>query len=467
MFNNLANILERPKMVRFKQLFKSYIDSDFYIITVMAAAALNWKLQTMAVILTVGLIHFLLILLFDINRIRFIPLAAAAIISLRLENISDYLWPAVGASIIVFPLLVYDLYRKKVNYNNKIFVGMVFLLIAMGFSFVNAPDFITPLMGFAMMFFYTFLFLYFFNKVTEKETLEENRQYLARSLNYMVLAIFVEVLLFMIETKAFADLADFVSNKNIKLGWAITNFIAMILLMIIPLSVYYYIKNQKKHYLLLFVLIELALLFLMMSRGAYLAILITAIPFVVKFTSDIKDKVLFTKIFLITFAVVLLITLTILIPKEIVKNYFAALDERGISLTGRQILYKIGIIVFKQYPLFGGGVYTSQFYISRVSESVYYHNYLIQTLATIGIIGLAAFLYYLYQILRGVTRRHDYNIYVFFIVLNMMVHGLFDTTFYNPLVMVMFSCILPLLSMENNNHAPLPLAQKEKNNVCS
>jgi O-antigen ligase len=123
--------------------------------------------------------------------------------------------------------------------------------------------------------------------------------------------------------------------------------------------------------------------------------------------------------------------------------------------------------VFKQYPLFGGGVYTSQFYISRVSESVYYHNYLIQTLATIGIIGLAAFLYYLYQILRGVTRRHDYNIYVFFIVLNMMVHGLFDTTFYNPLVMVMFSCILPLLSMENNNHAPLPLAQKEKNNVCS
>ncbi|MDD4389036.1 MAG: hypothetical protein PHV87_07515, partial [Bacilli bacterium] len=71
-------------------------------------------------------------------------------------------------------------------------------------------------------------------------------------------------------------------------------------------------------------------------------------------------------------------------------------------------------------------------------------------LATIGLVGLVAFLYYLYQILRASTKKGDYNTYVLFIVLNMMLHGLFDTTFYNPLVMVLFSLILPLLS--NNNH---------------
>jgi O-antigen ligase len=466
MFKKFASLLEKPGIVRVKQTLRKYLESDLYTIVVLAAAVINWKLHTMAIVMAVGLLHFFLIFFLDVDRIRLIPLVPTAIISLRLENNPDYLWPAVIAAVIVFPIVVYDLFRRKVNFNNKIFIGMVFILIAMCFSFVNAPDFITPLMGFAMMFFYVFLFLYMFNKATDKEKLEDNRLYLTRTFNYMALAIFIEVLLLMFETNAFADLNEFFTEKQVKLGWAMTNFIAMILLMIMPLSVYYYIKNQDKYILLLYVLIELALLFLMMSRGAYLAILITAVPFLVKFTTDIKDKVLFTKVLMIALIFILLFTLTVLIPKEIVKNYFNALDERGLSLTGREIIYKVGMMVFKQYPLFGGGVYTSEFFISRVANTVYYHNYLIQTLATIGIVGLAAFLYYLYQVLRAATRRDDYCIYVLFIVLNMMIHGLFDTTFYNPLVMVMLSCILPLLNGENNNKAPVISAQKEEANVC-
>ena len=450
MLKNVAKILENKKISRFKELFKSYVDSDLYILTVMAAAVLNWKFHVMIIIFAVGLPLALLIFIFDINRIRFIPLILGVIISLQLEYIPGYVLPATISSVIVFPILVYDLYRKKVVYNNKIFVGMVFLLLAMIFSVVNAPNFTTPFLGILMMFFYTFLFLYFYNKGIENSLLEENRQYLARSFNYMVLAILCEVLLFMFEINAFSDLGKFFMDKHIMLGWAMTNYIAMILLMIIPLSYYLYSKNQEKFYLLIFVLIELILLLLMLSRGAYLAILIVIVPFIVKFGHDVKDKVLFTKISLLAVIIILVITLSVFIPQGIVKSYFAALDHRGLSLSGRQILYQVGIQVFKRYPLFGGGVYTSEYYISLVAGSVYYHNYLIQTLATIGLVGLVAFLYYLYQILRASTKKGDYNTYVLFIVLNMMLHGLFDTTFYNPLVMVLFSLILPLLS--NNNH---------------
>jgi len=123
------------------------------------------------------------------------------------------------------------------------------------------------------------------------------------------------------------------------------------------------------------------------------------------------------------------------------------LDHRGMSLSGRELLYEVGLNVFARYPLFGGGIYTSEYYISIVASSVYYHNYFIQTIATIGLFGLAAFVIYVFQLIKESAVKDDYNIYVFFIIMNMLIHGLFDTTFYNPLVMIIFSLILPLMSV--------------------
>lgn len=447
----MVKMLEKKGIACFKEAFKKFVGTDYYMLTIMFAAVLNWKFRVMWIVFLVYLVFFVLIMIFNVKRTKFIPIILGIIISLRLENIPDYLVPAVVGSAIVFPVLVYDLYRHKVQHNNTIFMGMVFLLISMVFSIVNAPNFITPFLGVLMMFFYTFLFLYYYNKRGENEDLEYGRNYLARSFNYMILAILIEVILYMLEVDAFADLSSFFSAKRIQLEWAMTNYIAMIILMVIPLSFYLYIKNQKKYHLLIFILIELILLVMMLSRGAYLAILVTFLPFIIVFGKDVKDNILFTKVVLFTALILLLISLTILIPEGIVKAYFSALDKRQLSMSGRPILYRVGLKVFKTYPLFGGGIYTSEYYLSLVSTSVYYHNFFIQTIASVGLIGLSAFSYYLFQILKQATRKGTYNIYVLFIVLNMIIHGLFDTTFYNPLVMVLLSLILPFLEAEKNN----------------
>lgn len=445
MIKAFEKLLENKAVKRFKDYFTKFVGSDAYMILIMAAAVINWKFRVIWVIFIVGLSMLFPIIIFGISRLKLVPVILGTMISLRLGNKSAYLVPAIIALAIVFPLLAYDLFRKKVKYDNKIFIGMIFLMITMIFSIVNAPNVIMPMLGIIMMFCYTFLFLYYYNKRGSGEDLKRDREYLCRTFNYMVIGILFEVLLYMLEIQAFSNLKQFFSSKQVILEWAMTNYIAMILLMIIPLSSYLYINNQKKIYLLLFIVLEFFLVVIMLSRGAYLAILIVSVPFIIYFTSGIKDKITFTKLSLFALFAFLIITLTVLIPSGIVKSFFTALDQRGTSLSGRQILYKVGMQVFKTYPLFGGGVYTSEYYISLVAGSVYYHNFFVQTLATIGIVGFIAFAFYIFQILRTTTKRGSYNTYVLFIIINITIHGLFDTTYYNPLVMVILSLVLPLL----------------------
>jgi len=177
--------------------------------------------------------------------------------------------------------------------------------------------------------------------------------------------------------------------------------------------------------------------------------LVSGLPFFIVFFTDIKNKVAFTQksLFLISF--VLIALLIIAIPTGLVKNFFAILNSRGLSLAGRELLYRIGFNVFLRYPLFGGGIYTSEYYLSLVSTSVYYHNFIIQTLATIGVFGMIAFSYYLYQVFRQSLWKCSYNNYIFIIILGITVHGLFDTTFYNPIIMIILSIILPLMLEKN------------------
>ena len=440
------SFLNRESVKTFKNWIEKLFNSEIYFFLLMIIALINWKFRIIYLELIFGLIIALLIFIMDINRIKTIPLVLFAIASLRLVEKSDYILPVIIGSSIVLPLLFLDLFRKKISINNNIFVGMILILIAMFFSIVNSPNLITPILGILMWFFYTLLFLYFFNI---RGDVESNRIYIAKSFTYFGVLIFLEMMLFFLEFRDGSSALAFFTGKDINLGWGISTYIAMIFLIIIPLTCYLFTINQKKYQLLIVIFIELFALLLLLSRGAYLALIIISIPFSIKFLADIKNKTDFMKTLLLIINICLLLLLFVAIPTGLVKNFYNVLNERGLSLSGRGLLYRIGLNVFYRYPLFGGGVYTSEYYLSLASTSVYYHNFIIQTLATIGIVGAVAFGYYSFHLVKQTLLKVNYNTYVFYIVLGMLIHGFFDTTFYNPLVMVLFSLILPFLSQKN------------------
>ncbi|MDD3106224.1 MAG: O-antigen ligase family protein [Bacilli bacterium] len=441
--NTFQHFLNNKWINQFQTWFKKFVDSDLYIIFFSIVCLINWKFHLSYFALSIGIIFLIFIILFDVNRFRMIPLILSIVASLRLNTPNDYLGPALFSAIIIVPLVAFDLFRKKVFYSNQIFIGMIFLLIAMIFSLTNTPDFVTSLLGVLMMVVYMFLFLYLFNKKSQYD-MSSTWLYIAKSFTYFGILILFETLIFNFEIST-GGFLSFFNWKEVDLSWANTNYIAMIYLVIIPLTAFWYSQTQKHFYLIIVLLFEFVALVLLISRGSYLAILFSGFPFLIKFFSDVKNKIVFTQKALILMNVFLIILVIIAIPTGIVKDFYQVLNSRGLSLLGRELLYRIGFSVFSRYPLFGGGINSSEFYLSLGASSVYYHNFFIQTLATIGIIGLLAFAYYLYQMIRQSLLKCNYNNYIFFILLALIVHGLFDTTFYNPLIMILLSIILPLM----------------------
>jgi len=439
------NFLNRKETQKVRSILGKFFDSDLYIIFFLLVALANWKFHFAYLAIPVGLFLILLIFIFDFNRFRLIPIILFGIASLRLETRVVYLTPALIVAAVVMPLLIYDLFRKKTNFSNQVLIGMIFLLIASIFSAVNAPDWQSPVLGASTMVFYIFLFAYFYNLKNQFDPFQ-TRIYLARCFTYFGLMIFAETMIYNLEIFEGGTILDFFNWKTIDLSWANINYVAMMYLLAIPLTCYWFVQYQKKYQLILALIIELFGLVLTLSRGAYLAVLITFLPLIIKFLGDIKNKTEFMKKAFMVIIFILLVLLLIGIPTGVVKSFYEVLNQRGVSLTGREILYRVGLSVFLRYPLFGGGLYTSEYYISLVGTNTYYHNFIIQTLATLGIMGMIAFIYYLFQMIRQSLLKCDYNIYVFFIILNLLVHGMFDTTFYNPLVMATLSIILPLMS---------------------
>jgi O-antigen ligase len=283
--------------------------------------------------------------------------------------------------------------------------------------------------------------------------------YLARTLIFLAFAILIEILLYYFEFRDETGLKSFFGGKNVHLGWANANLVASIYLVIIPMTAYYFTKKQKIFNFIIFIGIEMFALLLLLSRGAYLALLIAVIPLMIKFFIKMKDKMKFFKTIILTVILLEVITILYLIPSGIVNGFYNVLDSKGLSLIGREVLIKVGLSVFGRYPLFGGGANTSQFYLQVVSSEVFYHNYLVETLATIGIFGFASFMYYLYHIIKQIVQSDDFNNYVGIVVISLIVQGMFDTTFYNPIVMIFLSIVLPMMV----NSVKL---NEERGNLC-
>ena len=76
---------------------------------------------------------------------------------------------------------------------------------------------------------------------------------------------------------------------------------------------------------------------------------------------------------------------------------FVSLLDRGFGTSGRDVLYKEAIELFKAHPLFGvGRGYLGPNYKLNSVGVYWFHSTVLQVAATMGIVGLAAYAYYYY-----------------------------------------------------------------------
>ncbi len=425
-------------MHKIRNLYSKFITSDLFIIFMFALNVLFWWLKLGTVMMIASSIILLSIILFNIDRTSIISIALANVINYRIAKLEENFTILIVFSVILLPFVIYDLVKHKIKYKNNIFISLVIFFIVNIISLVNtnSETIKLGLIGVMQIAIYAIIFLYFYTYRKKGNFLN-----IAKNACAMGLAISMQ---FAIKFAQFDG--DIISKSVIDLGWGLSNYIAIVMSIIIPLTFYLYMNNQKNKFPLVCVVLFFLVVLLTFSKGSFLAWIVALIPFLICayiFSKQRRILIIDGLCCLILLGLLILVISKVDVIWNGLVDYFEHMDSRGwFNDKGRLDIYKIGFEQFKKNPLFGAGSYTGQYYLEL---NINYHNFIIQTIATVGAVGLISFGYYLFTIVKSTLVNHYFNISILFIFILLTIHGLVDTTWYNPLVMVIMSIILPSL----------------------
>lgn len=430
---------------------RSFFNSIYFIVLIYLITIVLWWYDLPIVAMILYLFLILIIIIANINRITIITILFAAIIVFKDTSLGKTGPIVVIAAVIAVPLLLYDIFKTKINLDNKILVALFIFLGANILSMINTTSdtFSFGVLGVGQTFAFVLLFLYFSNRQKDGDYV-----YVAKNAMILGLAIGIEFIIYAITYEG--DLM----GKDIQLGWGMSNSIAMLVTLLVPLTYSLYIENQKNKFVLFAVVVELIIILFMLSKGGYLATLVMLPIMGIIAYKRVPNKKVLIYDQIITFAllgIALLAVFQIAPLREGFVLYFDRMDDRGWFIDESRIdIYKYAISIFNRFPIFGSGTYTGIPYLVEggyLAGLLHYHNIFLHSMATLGIVGLISFLYFLYTVFKSLLVKHTYNLFVFAAIVAMIVHGMVDNTWYNPLVMI---CILTALSV---------IGKVEKNNL--
>ncbi|MEK6715238.1 MAG: O-antigen ligase family protein [Candidatus Omnitrophota bacterium] len=209
-------------------------------------------------------------------------------------------------------------------------------------------------------------------------------------------------------------------------------------------------KNLKVVLSVMFFII-VSLLLLTFSKSAILAFL-AAVVFLGLYTK--KRYILFY--FIITAILVLVLPLAFKIPLDFTKRILSFASDGGAI--DRKYLWAAAWRMFMHFPVFGVGLGTfmqnyQKFWLRPTTEISYAHNCYLQILAETGIIGLAAFLSFLFIWFRNTLTalfKPSKSFYYFSFVglstglIAYLLNSFVDTNFYSLPIATLFWFILGL-----------------------
>lgn len=302
-------------------------------------------------------------------------------------------------AILISISIHFILYRKELKIKNfsssflfKGFILLTVLFLVNGISNIqnyNASNFI---FGFLIVISFVLpFFLFSINLNIDKHT----RDYLLCILLLTSLVIMIELLNLYLNKNIVIN--GVIHKSLIDLGWGVSNNIGAILTMLMP--VYFYCAGHTKYTMPFFWggIITYVFVLLSLSRTSILfatPILILCIIFLCVYKHKHRRQVRLYTLILTTGVIFVCIFL-----REIINTAFDEIIRVGLDNSGRFEYYKDGLEKFFNHPLFGAGFGNSHGTNDKfiISAPEYFHNTIVQILASCGIIGFGAYVYHRWQ----------------------------------------------------------------------
>ena len=417
--------------------------NKLYLPLIYLIGLINWTIDTNYLYIPLVVIVIGIVVFKNLKRIYLMPLMTCLPFAFKSVSINPFV---IICYIIIMLLLSYDIYQQIYTEVNPIIKIMFLFLMIMILSLFYTLSSELTWKGILEYYFYLFILYYFYNVKDQNK-----KMYLGKSLIILSFYIFFQMIIYWISNigLSFQEML-----AMLDLGWGSYNLISLMYLILIPLSSYYYLE-KKQNYYIIFIFFNISMVFIMMTRGSYLTLLLMAIPFLIQIYNDSIDKAKIFKQFLLYLIIALLFRLLISTPTGMSELWFKRINNLQISFTNNDLLFDLGIKIFKINPIFGNGANTSSIFLS-LYDTKNFPNYLIETLATLGIIGLFILILYLSSVLK-VTTGSLYNRYARYSFICIMIQGLLETGFYSFVIMVILSLILSSLDENTKGEASVNL----------
>ncbi len=276
----------------------------------------------------------------------------------------------------------------------------------------------------------------------------------------------------------YADLFvnDYLFEKEVEgivtfdIGWNNVNGVASLLLLTIPAG-FYLLVNSKRMLLWAIVIAFLYRAMYLTGSDGCLGVSMVAFPILCVYAFIYANKKLrFYLLCLGCLAVAvgcLIVTLSLIetgtlpIVDKIKDNLFVD--------SGRTQIYKTALELFAKYPVFGVGIgYAPEDATLGTSLILAYnfHSTFFHVIATMGVVGLIAYIYYFYKRYRLLMRHHrEFNTFMVVAFTIMEVYGMIDTCEFNIMPLMFIVTILLVIVEHHNEIEYLPL-KKDKRFAC-
>lgn len=462
-----------------KEKLAAFIYKDYYIYTIFALTYISWlfgfintNLPAIGLIVITAFGGYILLTKKDTTPL--IPIVCSCLFVVN-GKMSYDAWPwwiiAIPSFLVIF-LIIYLFKNKIQNKKSPILIGLIILGIASILPLIQACftgdinrfDFLKIFLSLGA-FLYVFVFFFFNNTI-----IGDNKEYLGKTI--LSLGVLIGLQLF---TK-YIEIGDFqyaYSHKEaMDLGWGIGNDAAIYLNMAICMGSYFLTKTKNIKELLASIAILgfliLSLLFTW-SRTALLSLGIMAIPLLIFILKNSQYK---KQIIILLASFFFLFILVGIIKPSLVFEPILNMLSKGVSLSGRTYLYDFAIELFKKFPIFGATSFPDvplevmQNAGIETNRIVVFHSIFFQTIATMGIIGLLALIFHLFQIIRLLSKNiTTIRIFMIIMIIESFIQSTVDNVYFMVVFMVLFMIILSVIERGDDDFNKMKIEKKEEDDI--
>ena len=336
-------------------------------------------------------------------------------------------------------------HRKEVKIRNftksylsrgLLFVAGLFMLNGLSnISNYNASNFIFGLL--IVISFILPYFLFSINLEIDKKT----KSYLLYILVLVSVIVMVQLLSLYLSNKVIIN--GVIHKAYIDLGWGVSNNIGALLTMLMP--IHFYCAARSKNSLPFYVtgLVTYVFVLLSLSRTSILfatPILILCLLFLCIYNHKRRRQIRLYTVVFITGVIFVSIFL-----RDVIDKAFDEIIRVGLDDNGRFEYYKDGLEKFFNNPLFGAGFGNSHGTNDRfvISAPEYFHNTIVQILASCGVIGFGAYVYHRVQTVKlFVKERSPYAFFMGMSILALLLTSLLDIHLFNIFPTIIYSTML-------------------------